>query len=122
MNDELPPIPDDPQQSFGSPMEHIERLFSSKAKRATWQLRFPNGRDGKVHVCTDADKALADAAKVLDEGHGVHSVARNGNAIHLRALKFRENQAIAVVKMEGPSTPLGPTGPVGPVGQMGPVE
>ena len=105
MNDETPPIPDDPQKSFGSPMENIERMFSTEGRRATWHLRYPNGRDGRTHECASFDAAMEDATRNLDEGKGVHSVARNGNSIHLRAIPVRENQAVAIVRLVAPNDP-----------------
>lgn len=60
MNDELPPIPDDPQQSFGSPMEHIERLFSSKGhpRAVEWWIVGPGDRIGQPHNAPSLSAAI----------------------------------------------------------------
>ncbi len=51
MNDETPPIPDDPQQSFGGQKERIEHAFTRRGKTAAreWWIVGPGERVGKPH-------------------------------------------------------------------------
>ena len=60
MNDELPPIPDDPQQSFGGEKDRIEHMFTRKGKSGAreWWIVGPGERVGKPHNSPSIHAAL----------------------------------------------------------------